>query len=361
MCPSGETPKERRARQELEEYLSDGEELLAYTSSDIVSVARKPLVGLTPERIIWVSSEQGAPSDGVFDIRRDNIKSVKWSGLWARLKIRGKSPRHIMEFSVRGRIWKKRAQELARLAMQASPNSSSDLAFLSEQSGQKPALNVDELSFSIANPQLYLEKARDLEREGVIGSAHQRFLQRVRDIRELGRVDLAYRSLNKAMHSDASLGEDQPAASLLRQLFTEKLALRVGAGFLFGFVLVAISIIVLRGIFGEVQDAKDLLFKGEGVLVFYDLLFGIGLWKGRSRLRICVILRAIGSFLLFGIGVLSWVGFLNMLAEAAFSSSVVLVLLSKSRRNLWIAIAVYVIGFLGVTLFSILLSLLPLY
>jgi len=266
-----------------------------------------------------------------------------------------------MEFSVHGGIWKKRAKELARLAMQASPNSSSDLAFLSERNDQKPALNVDELSFSIANPQLYLEKARDLERKGVIRSAHQRFLQRIRDMRELGRIDLAYRSLNKAIHTDVSLGEDRLAALLLKQLFTEKLALRVGAGFLFGFVLVAISIIALRGIFGEAQVAKNLLLKGEGVLIFYDLLFGIGLWRGRSHLRIWVILRAIGSFLLFGVGILSWAGFLSMIAEAAFSSSVVLVLLGKSRRSLWIAIAVYVIGFLGVTMFSILLSLLPLY
>ncbi len=117
---SKENKQEIEARQQLETQLEPGEELLAYSGGVIVGVwSTKPIyLGLTAERLILLPLKRGKPSGQVLSIWRENISSMRWSGIWDRLKI--KLPKGEFDIACGKRYWKKRVKGLVEAHTEVS-------------------------------------------------------------------------------------------------------------------------------------------------------------------------------------------------------------------------------------------------
>jgi hypothetical protein len=311
-----ENKKEREARQALEARLDANEELLAYTNGNIAGLTARPHhVGLTAKRLILLPLKRGKPSGQVYSIRRESIKSQKWSGLlWPRLRI--KLPEDNLDLSFRGRNWRKRAKELTNLATQTAPPTLADAATTS-----------------------------------------QHHLQQTRDFQGLGFVASARHELSEALRTDPALSTDPSVASLREQLAEARLALRVGAGFLFANIGVAILITALLAILGGGQAVGEFLDSTLIASLIFDLWIGISLWRGRTQWRPWAILRAALGFIIFGLEALAEGNFLGLIIQAAFSGSLILVLTGESKRSrTWVAIGIYVVGYLGLLVLSMLIA-----
>lgn len=302
-----ESRKERETRLALEVHLDADEELLAYTSGDITGLtARKHHFGLTAERLILLPLKRGAPSGQMYSIRRESVESLKWSGsLWPRLRIR--LPKDNLDLRFRGGNWRRRARELTNAATQSSPLP---------------------LTYST--------------------TTSQRQLQQTRDFQGLGFSASAQHELSKALEANPALSMDPSVVSLQGQLAEAGLALRVGAGFLFANIGVAILITALLAILGGEQAVSEFLDSGLIISLLADLWIGASLWRGRTQWRAAAIVRAALGFIVFGVFALAEGGCLGLIIQAAFSGSVILVLTGESKRSrTWAAIGIYAIGYLG--------------
>src|SRR5689334_16994323 len=296
MDNQNETPEERETGQLIKQYLNQGERLLAFTSSEkSLFSARRPVVALTDQRLILVSAKSGLPADGVFSISRENIKDIKWSGAWARLNIWTKVPSEKIELIVYGRTWKRRAGELANLAKQVSPVSFDSPS--SQDTGNiKTALSLEELASSEIQPQQYLQALRKLEKDGIITDATQRYLQRIRDLWQMGQANSAYRSLNEVINIDPAIRENPAAQKLLGELKIENLSLRIGGGFLLTSATVTFLLLIISGfLFGAKETINS--YGLQASIMLYDVIMGINLWKGNTKFRVWALLRAGYTFI----------------------------------------------------------------
>ena len=346
-----ERPKERRARETLQPYLHDGETLLAFTSTDEVVGPRKPVVGLTPERIIVITSTPGDPSKGVFGVDRRNVAQVTWSGLWARLNIYTRSPHHRIEQRIYGDLWKRRAATLANETpvVVAPPPSGTDQRY------DRRVLDIGELDLTGVDPGVFLEKARQSEEQGLIESAEALYLQRLRDLHALGNLKAACLSLDTAMQNDERLAANPEAVSLHDELQGAFSSRQTAGGFLLGNVGITLFSTLFYAILSGLQAAEGFIATERGGLLFYDVLLGIALWKGSSRARTWAILRAVAGVALFGLGNLSFfdllaeLTLLERVAQIALGVAIFFALRSNRKRDTSIATGIYLVGFLGAT------------
>lgn len=299
-----EDRKEAEIRQHLEERLEAGEELLAYTkgaTSGFLST-RSIYLGLTPRRLLLLPLEYGKPSSQVLSICRESITSLRWSSLWSRLRVR--LPRGELDISCSGGRWKRLVKELV---------DSHDETPIAQRD---PSLRA----------QTQLEQAEALYELGLTASAQETIRQ----------LELA--------------GEFETSSAALGAKISERrLALRVGTGFLLANVGLAIlfAAITIVGN-GRVNPA---LF----ISAIIDTAVGINLWRGRAHQWVALaVFRAVAGLVFFGLMSLFQGAILSLIAQTALCGSLVLVLAGKaSRVKTLAAVGVYVVGYLGVLLASV--------
>lgn len=303
-----EDKKEAEIRQHLEAKLETGEELLAYTSGAISGFlsARSIYLGLTPRRLLLLPLEYGKPSNQASSIWRENITSLKWSGLWSRLKVC--FPKDELDIACSGRHWKSLARELI------------------DSHNEAP-----------------------IRQQGVPLTAQEQ-LEQVEAFRKLGLTASAQEMIQKLQLVPES--ETGSVALVLKEVVEKRLALRVGAGFLLinvGLAILFTAFIIMGN--GRVNPA--LL-----ISAVIDVAVGINLWKGRAHQWVALaVFRAVLGLGFFGLISLFQGAVLSFIAQAAFCISLVLVLAGKGRRvKTLTAIAVYIIGYLGVLLASVVME-----
>jgi hypothetical protein len=303
---SRENKKEIDARQQLEAQLEPSEELLAYSGGVIVGiVSTRPIYfGLTVERFILLPLKRGKPSGQALSIWRENISSMRWSGIWDRLKI--KLPKGEFSIACGKRYWKKRIKNLVEMHTEA------------------PLPQHDDIMMN------------------------ERRLQQAEVFQELGLIASA-QAVSEGVQSSPEIESTIPSPEILAE---KRLALRVGAGFLFvnvGVLILLSALIAAGG--GSLQPN---LF----ISAIVDIIIGINLWRGQAhQWATWAIVRAVIGFIFFGIISLVQGAILDFLAQTAFCGSLVLVLTGNSNRNrTWVSIGIYVIGYLGVVLASFLVG-----
>ncbi len=308
-----ENKKEREARTALEGRLAVGEALLGYTSGNIAALtSQRYHVGLTPQGLILLPLQRGKPGVYLISIRRENIKSLKYSGLLSG-KLKVELPCDGLDIAIQGRGWHRRAKDLALAYGQAAPLAPTDSA-----------------------------------------TAGQRHLAQVRDFQALGFLASAQQQLDEATRVNPALSMD-PAVSHQRERLAETwLAFRVAAGFLFADLALAF----FRAVFLFMMSARTAtnFFSASLVLIaFIDIVIGVSLWQGRTRWRTWALARAV-----FGLILQAWfmVGrgtYWDLVNQASFSGAMILVLTGESNRNrTWIAIIIYVVGYVGTIMYSFL-------
>jgi hypothetical protein len=287
----------------LEAQLEPGEELLAYTGGAITGiVSTRPIyLGLTAERLILLSLKRGRPTGQIWNIWRENIVSLEWSGLWDRLKIR--LPKDRLDIACGKRYWKKRARNLIESHLETPvPRHDAEIMM-------------------------------------------QRTLEQIEVFHELDLIASV-----EAMSEDVRRAnpEIELAVSSPEVLAEKRLALRVGAAFLF----INAGIAVLFGALIVMGDGS--LEPGLFVSIIIDLVIGINLWKGNARQwSNWAIIRAALGLIFYGIISLVGGAYLDFVAQAALCGSIILVLAGESKRGKTLAsIGIYAIGFLGVILLS---------
>ena len=301
-----ESRQEVEARQALEAHLESSEELLAYVSGNLFSSTNQPYhIGLTQERLVLVRKKGGKASGEVYSIRRAAVKSVKWASLGPSLQV--SLPMDKVDVRLRGR-WRKRAKALARL------------------------FDADKLPAGV---------------ELTISAQEQ--LQQARDFQALGLLASSQGELDKALKRDSTLGTDPEVLALEEQLSEARLALRVGAGFLFVGAAINLCLTLVFALVGGVEAAAA-SFAG---LISYviDIGIGIGLWQGRMRWRVWALLRAVLGFLFLGVSSIAQGDFVALILQAAFSGAVILVLTGESNRTrTMIAVGIYAVGYVALLL-----------
>ena len=95
-------------------WLEPGEQLVAWTTGTLGANPFGIVVALTSKYLRLGSAEGGR------NIDLDDIREVRWAGLWARLNIRIDSTKERLIFAVSGKVWKDRARELASAWVRSS-------------------------------------------------------------------------------------------------------------------------------------------------------------------------------------------------------------------------------------------------
>lgn len=308
--------KELEARQALETQLVTGEQLLAYTSGNVVGATAQPYhLGLTAERIILLPLKRGRPSGQASSLRREVIKSLTGSG-WLQYRLRIKAPQDTLTLVCAGR-WVKRTKDLVSRFVAAPP---------------------PPLASPAAAARLSLQQAQDFMNLGLLASAQQQF--------------------QEAVVATPALTADAAAAELQTQLTETRLALRVGAGFSFGNIGVALVIFALLALLGQTQSLAEIFNIPLIISLLIDFYIGINLWQGKAQWRGWALARAIFGLMLYGLIALSQSDWFSLITQAAFSGSFIILLTGKSARTrTWIAIGLYLLGYLGITFGFLLLSL----
>ncbi len=98
----------------IEELLEQGEELFIFTLGDLQNSTFKTIIALTSKflRLGTVSGWQ--------NIAHEDIRSIKYSALWARLNIDTINPRQRFVFSINGMKHKQRSNQLAQKRIEIS-------------------------------------------------------------------------------------------------------------------------------------------------------------------------------------------------------------------------------------------------
>lgn len=301
-----ENLEEGSVRQALEAQLQAGETLLACTQGQMTGVVQGVpyYLGLTEARLLLVPQKLANQSVGIY---RAHIKALKltWAGFSAdRLQV--KLLHDTLLVSIGGGQWRRRAQELVRVGAQeaASP-----------------------VSMGIA-------------------ATRQSLVRQAQDFQALGFLASAQRVLNDAAQWDPALSLDPAVEPLQKQLAETRLAYRVGAGFLFAYVGVMALFAGLLVLMGEGLAGFDLYTL---VSIGLALYFGVALWLGQSEQRQPTIFGVSLGFVATFFGNIPDINFINLITGLSFAGAIVLVLTGQSnRRRTWLAIAIYVFGYLGV-------------
>lgn len=306
-----ENLEEGTVRQVLEAHLQTGETLLAYTKGQVAGVVSVPYyLGLTEARLLLVRPQASGQS---FSIQRAQIRAlnVTWAGFSAdRLQVKCLNDTLLVNIS--GAVWRRRAQALAQVGGQTPPTSAS-----------LPTA-----------PQSLVRQALDFQALGFLASAQQ--------------------TLNDAIRLDPLLSQDAAVVPLQKQLAETRLAYRVATGFLFVYVglmalLAALLMLMGEGLaeFGNLQTL---------ISIGLALYFGVALWQGRSEQRLPTILGVILGFVFTLLGNIAEFNVVSLITGLSFAGSIILVLTGQSnRRRTWLAVALYVFGYLGVLALAFLL------
>jgi hypothetical protein len=166
--------------------------------------------------------------------------------------------------------------------------------------------------------------------------------EQAKTMEELGLVNAALQIIQAAGIDEQP--DQAGELSFQEKLKNSRFAHRAGAGFLF--VNALLGLIAITGF----------------VSAAIDILIGVYLWQGKTKPWAgWAILRAALGAVLFGILFISEGDYLFMLAQLSLSGSVILALVSKyDRLGTYTAIGIYVIGFLGITTVTIILSVISL-
>ena len=330
----------------LQQYLLDGENLLEHVSTGNQGPSKNSYVGITHQRIIYVHRWPMSPSDRVLSVERQNVVGVKWSGAWARLKIQTDFPSMLIEMVIRGKKWKNRAKHFAELA-QEWPIGPVEAKGNGKERLKSESLDVEELALSSVEPEQYLEHMNILEEKGVIESSSERFLQRIQDMLDVGKsINEPYEALMLGLEYDDDLKSNPQALSLLEKIQNEKVSIRWAAIFLLGS-----AILSGLGYFLSSQHwIRELPVEQVGTVAIADLYLGLALWMGRHRVKVWVLIRAILGFVMLSCAYS--IGVLDVLGNLAFLLSIVLVLGNMTALKKWLAVFIYVVGYLGIMLLS---------
>lgn len=304
-----ESKSERDIRQALEAQLDTNEELLGYTTGKIAELIARPYyIGLTTKRLILMPLGRlmKVPSGEVYSIRREIIRSLKWLRFFSMLQIN--LLEDSLSFGFRGHYsWEKQAKALVDLIPPTAASPPVDMA-----------------------------------------SAKQQHLQQAHDLQKLGVIALAQREANAALQADlTSDGADSPAVAMQKQLSETRLALRVGAAFLFANVT-----IVLSAIPGDAWYTGEFLRFDLIMALVANIWLGVNLWRGWARGKAWGLpIAALGFINLGLIAVLSGL-FLEVIVFGALVGGFVIALTGKSTRvRTLVAVAIYVLGYLGFVAF----------
>ena len=310
-----ENRKEMEARQALEPHLAPGEQLLAYASGNVVGATSQPYyLGLTAERLLMLPLKRGKPSGEPLSLLREVIKSLTGSG-WLQYRLQIKAPQDTLTVVCAGR-WVKRAKDLVSRFAAAPP-------------------------LPITGP----------------ATAAQRSLRQARDFMNLGLLASAQQQFKDAMTAAPSLATDSVAAELQAQLAETRLALRVGAGFCFGNIGVAVVIFALLALLSQTQSLAEVFNFSLIFSLLIDLYVGLNLWQGKAQWRGWALARAILGLLFYGFLALSQSDWIGLVTQIAFSGSFIILLTGKSARiRTWLAVGLYVFGYLGITFGLLLFS-----
>jgi hypothetical protein len=269
-------------------------------------------MGLTTDRLIMLPLKRGQPSGEPLSLLRETIKALTGSG-WLQYRLQIKAPQDVLTVVCAGR-WVKRAKDLVSRFEAAPPP-------------------------PIASP------------------AAQRSLRQARDFMGLGLLASAQQQFQEAVTAAPALTTDPVAAELQTQLAETRLALRVGAGFSFGNIGVAVVIFSLLALLGQTQSIGEIFNVPLIFSLLIDFYIGLNLWQGKAQWRSWALLRAVLGLILYGFIALSQSDWFGLMTQAAFSGSYIILLTGKSARSrTWIAIGLYVFGYLGITFGFLLFS-----
>lgn len=300
-----ESKKEIDARQQLELQLEPGEELLAYTGGAITGIVKnEPIyLGLSADRLILLRLKRGKSTGQALSIYRENIISIKWSGIWDRLKV--KINKGEINIACGKSIWKKRVRDLL------------------ETHSVTPIPQYD----------------------GV--TSNERRLRQIKVYQELGFIASA-QELNQGAEPFST--NEMVSGILSKEMLAEKrLAFQVGAAFLFvnvGITILLFTLIIING---------GSLLPNQLIPIIIDTIIGINLCKGKAhQWANWAIIRVALGLVVFGISSLVQGSVLDFIEQAAFCGSIILVLSGESKRTkTWASIGIYLIGYIGVFLLSL--------
>jgi len=306
-----ENSNDLQAREVLETTLTPGERLQAYTSGSMTVefFSKTYHLGLTMDRLILLPHKRGRQSGRVISIQRENIESLKWSGFGGSLRI--KFGMDECQISISKRHWRRRAKSLVDLHNQ------------------------------LPQPNILLE--RDEKKS--------RIIQQAEAFHDLGFLRSAIAEIEK-LQPDPENAVDPEVQRINQQFADERLAVRVGAGFLF--INIGISV-VLMGLFALCSLSESLATILLLIPAVIDIMIGINLWKGTSRQwQSWAVLRAVLSIPFYGFIFLSQGQILDFVIQTSLCASILIVLTGDSNRNrTWLAVGVFGIGFLGLVVLSL--------
>jgi hypothetical protein len=265
---------------------------------------RSVYLGLTSERLILFPVDLGRPANEAISLWLTDEVFLKWSRFWDRLQVQLPNDRLNIR-PVKG-LWAVKLRQFVDAYDEI----------------QKVARAI--------TPEKYRELAVSLRALGLVGSAHSFVRQ-------------AY----AAPQNEAS----GPTVSL-DEIPEKLLALRVGAGFLF----VNIAILLLSGIISVISE-NSINYVTVVITTLIDTAIGINLWRGDARQWApWAVLRAVLGLVFTGFSNLVQGRVLGFVLIASLCVPLIMVLTGRGNRTkTWIAIGIFLMGYLGPLVVSLLL------
>ncbi len=182
-----------------------------------------------------------------------------------------------------------------------------------------------------------------------------RLIQQAQALHDLGFLRAANAEIEK-LQRDPTHAADPETQRITHQFAEERLAIRVGAGFLFINVAIAASLMGLFALCGLLSEAPATLLLVLPAII--DVLIGINLWKGTSRQwQGWAVLRAVLGIVFLGIALLGQGQTVDFITQTSYCAAIIIVLTGESsRKRTWLAVGVYSIGYLGVFVLSFIMS-----
>lgn len=306
--PPKENKRQRAAREALEAHLGEGEQLLAYSRCYGYNDGYKAFyVGLTDQRLLLEAVRKGKAAETLPPaIRREFISGIRRAALGSSVRVDLPGDRLVMRFQSN---WRRRGRALIE-AFRADPPAEGAAALL-------PA-------------EVVRQQAHTFQRLGFPSSARE-------------------------LLADPSVSGDAGTAALRDQISEDVMALKVAAVFLF--INIALGLFLIALSFLQMPSAG-----GAGAPFFIlaaliDFSIGISLWRGRTQFRTWAIIRAVASFVLYGIPALIGLHILDAILQAAFAGAFVILLVGKSNRTrTTAAVMLYAIGYVSLFLVSVVAS-----
>lgn len=313
-----EHKKEASTREFLEPLLAESETLLEFSNGQIRgATAQYYYIGLTENRIILLPYKRNKPNGPARSILLASIQEIKM----ARQSLKIKLISDATAIFIRGRRWRNRGRKLAETAV--------SLKHSSEHFLNRPS--------------------------------HEDLLAQSQDFYELGLIKTAQAVLGKE-NPENFLPTSNSLYSTLQNKIAEKMySLRAACIILWSTLLIAILSTI---IFINPQAATDMGITAEVLLAGFafpiaiDGIITYNLWRGHTQggWVTWALLRAGLGAAFNGISFASEGFYLDFIAQLALAASIILVLTGKpSRTKTHIGAAIYIVGFVGITLLGFLL------